>query len=111
MMKLEGISAENPDIAGTLVHVAVDGAYAGYIVISDEIKDDAARAILLLKASGIRKTIMLTGDARAPGEKTGSALGLDEVYSELLPDQKVEKLDGLRNEIVPGARLPLWETY
>ncbi len=105
MMQLEGISAENPDIAGTLVHVAVDGAYAGYIVISDEIKDDAARAILLLKASGIRKTIMLTGDARAPGEKTGSALGLDEVYSELLPDQKVEKLEWIKNEMRSGGKV------
>ena len=105
MMQLEGISAENPDIAGTLVHVAIDGVYAGYIVISDEIKDDAARAILLLKASGIRKTIMLTGDARAPGEKTGSALGLDEVYSELLPDQKVEKLEWIKNEMRSGGKV------
>ena len=105
MMKLEGISAENPDIAGTLVHVAVEGAYAGYIVISDEIKDDAERAIRLLKASGIRKTIMLTGDVRAAGEKTGSALGLDEVYSELLPDQKVEKLEWIKNEMRSGGKV------
>jgi len=105
MMQLEGISAENPDIAGTLVHVAIDGAYAGYIVISDEIKDDAERAIRLLKASGIRKTIMLTGDVRAAGEKTGSALGLDEVYSELLPDQKVEKLEWIKNEMRSGGKV------
>ena len=105
MMQLEGISAENPDIAGTLVHVAIDGVYAGYIVISDEIKDDAERAIRLLKASGIRKTIMLTGDVRAAGEKTGSALGLDEVYSELLPDQKVEKLEWIKNEMRSGGKV------
>ena len=63
------------------MHVAVDGAYAGYIVISDEIKDDAARAILLLKASGIRKTIMLTGDARAPGAVSYTHLTLPTIYS------------------------------
>ncbi|HOM43713.1 MAG TPA: heavy metal translocating P-type ATPase, partial [Bacillota bacterium] len=62
MMQLEGISAESPDIAGALVHIAIEGAYAGYIVISDEIKDDAERAVRLLKASGIKKTVMLTGD-------------------------------------------------
>lgn len=99
MMQLEGISAESPDIAGALVHIAIEGAYAGYIVISDEIKDDAERAVRLLKASGIKKTVMLTGDVRAAGEKAGSVLGLDEVYSELLPDQKVEKLEWIKNEM------------
>ena len=99
MMQLEGISAESPDIAGALVHIAIEGAYAGYIVISDEIKDDAERAVRPLKASGIKKTVMLTGDVRAAGEKAGSVLGLDEVYSELLPDQKVEKLEWIKNEM------------
>ncbi len=99
MMQLEGISEKSPDIAGALVHIAIEGAYAGYIVISDEIKDDAERAIRLLKASGIKKTVMLTGDVRAAGEKVGSALGLDEVHSELLPDQKVEKLEWIKNEM------------
>ena len=99
MMQLEGISEKSPDIAGALVHIAIEGAYAGYIVISDEIKEDAERAIRLLKASGIKKTVMLTGDVRAAGEKVGSALGLDEVHSELLPDQKVEKLEWIKNEM------------
>jgi len=99
MMQLEGISEKSPDIVGALVHIAIEGAYAGYIVISDEIKEDAERAIRLLKASGIKKTVMLTGDVRAAGEKVGSALGLDEVHSELLPDQKVEKLEWIKNEM------------
>ena len=105
MMQLEGISAESPDIAGALVHIAIEGAYAGYIVISDEIKDDAERAVRLLKASGIKKTVMLTGDVRAAGEKAGSVLGLDEVYSELLPDQKVEKLEWIKNEMRAGGKV------
>lgn len=98
MMELEGMEWENPDTIGTVVHIILDGSYAGYLVISDEIKEDAEEAIRLLKACGIRKTVMLTGDARAVGEKVGSKLGLDEVYWELLPDQKVEKLEQIEKE-------------
>lgn len=97
MMEAEGIEYDSPDTIGTVVHLVVDGAYAGYIVISDELKTDAEKAVRLLKASGIKNTVMLTGDARAVGEKVASRLGLDEVYSELLPDQKVERLEELKS--------------
>lgn len=99
MMQLEGVVYEAADTIGTVVHVVIDGVYAGYIVISDEIKEDAGKAIRFLKNSGIRRTVMLTGDVRTVGEKVGSKLGLDEVYSELLPDQKVEKLEAIKNEM------------
>ena len=95
MMQLEGIAYEAADTIGTVVHVVLDGVYAGYIIISDEIKEDAERAIRLLKNSGISKTVMLTGDVRAAGEKVALELGIDEVYSELLPDQKVEMLEAI----------------
>lgn len=97
MMEAEGIEYESPDTIGTVVHIVVDGAYAGYIVISDELKADAEKAVRLLKASGIRKTVMLTGDVRAVGEKVAARLGLDEVHSELLPDQKVLKLEEIKS--------------
>lgn len=97
MMHQSGLTGENPDIVGTLVHIAIDGVYAGYIVISDEIKEDAGKAIRLLKDSGIKKTVMLTGDVSTVGEKVSAALGIDEVYSELLPDQKVEKLEEIKD--------------
>ncbi|HYF84220.1 MAG TPA: heavy metal translocating P-type ATPase [Clostridia bacterium] len=95
MMEKEGLEWESPDTIGTVVHVVLDGAYTGYMVISDEIKEDAKEAIRLLKDIGIRKTVMLTGDVRTVGEKVAEKLGLDEVYSELLPDQKVEKLEAI----------------
>ncbi|GAA6439409.1 hypothetical protein K150096H7_31620 [[Clostridium] symbiosum] len=79
---------------GTVVHVAVDGNYAGYIVITDEVKEDAAKAINDLKRTGIQ-TVMLTGDNRVVAEKIAEELGLDKVYSELLPGDKVEKLEEL----------------
>jgi len=96
MMQQSGLTGESPDTAGTLVHLAIDGVYAGYIVISDEVKEDAEKAVRLLKDSGIRKTVMLTGDVRTVGEKIGAELGMDEVYSELLPDQKVERLEEIK---------------
>ncbi len=86
------------ELIGTVVHVAVDNQYAGYIVIADEIKEDAARAIRDLKAAGIRQTVMLTGDNKNVGEKVAKELGLDKVYAELLPADKVEKLEELFSE-------------
>ena len=80
---------------GTLVHVSIDGRYAGHIVISDEVKDDAAQAISQLKGLGIKKTVMLTGDAKEVGEDTARRLGLEEVYTELLPAGKVEQVEAL----------------
>ncbi|MBC8544802.1 heavy metal translocating P-type ATPase [Bianquea renquensis] len=80
---------------GTTVHVAVDGTYAGHIVISDEVKPDAKEAIRALKQQGVRKTVMLTGDAKAVGEGVAQELGLDQVYTELLPADKVERVEEL----------------
>jgi Cd2+/Zn2+-exporting ATPase len=82
-------------LPGTVVHVAVDHIYAGYILIADEIKKDSAKAMKELKAANIRQTVMLTGDSAVVASKVGKELGLDMVYSELLPEDKVEKLEEL----------------
>ncbi len=92
-MRKENIEFKQPETVGTLVHVAVDGKYAGYIVISDEVKEDSKQAIQKLKELGIKKTVMLTGDAKTVGEAVGKELGLDEVHAELLPQQKVEEIE------------------
>ena len=75
---------------GTVIHVAIDGAYAGQIVINDQIKPDSAEAITSLKALGVRKTVMLTGDRREVAEHVAQTLGIDEYHAELLPEEKVE---------------------
>ena len=80
---------------GTIIHVAIDGEYAGHIVISDIVKPHAAEAIRALKSAGVTKTVMLTGDAKQVADKVASSLGIDEVYSELLPADKVEKVEAL----------------
>ena len=86
------------DEVGTVVHVSVDGLYAGRIVISDLPKEDAAAAIAALKRSGVKRTVMLTGDTQAAAERTGAALGLDEVHAQLLPDQKAAIVEQLLAE-------------
>ena len=93
LMKRLNIPYINCHKVGTIIHMAVDGEYAGHIVISDVIKPGAKEAIASLKAAGIEKTIMLTGDAGAVAEQVASELGMDEVYSELLPAGKVEKVE------------------
>ncbi len=98
LMVKEDIEYSNVETIGTVVHIAVDKKYVGYIVISDEVKEDSARAIKALKAIGIKKTVMLTGDNKVVGTKVAKELGLDEVYAELLPDQKVEKVELLDKE-------------
>lgn len=80
--------------AGTIVHIAVDGKYSGYIIISDQLKPDAKEAVAQLKARGVR-TVMLTGDGKAAGEAAAKALGIDQVWAELLPAGKVEKVEEL----------------
>ena len=84
--------------AGTIVHVAVDGTYVGHIVISDRIKEDAAQAVKDLHAAGVRRTVMLTGDRRAVAESVAGQLGLDAFYAELLPQEKVERVEQLLPE-------------
>lgn len=93
LMRRESIVYAEPKESGTLVHLAIDGQYAGYIVIADEIKEDSLRAIRSLKKLGIKKIVMLTGDNKAVGEEIGAKLGVDEVRAELLPQHKVEELE------------------
>ena len=95
LMQKIGVKFSQDEIIGTAVHVAVDGKYSGYIVIADEVKEDAAEAIRLLKKANIRQTVMLTGDAKSVGEKVAKELGLDKVYTELLPGDKVDKVEEL----------------
>ena len=98
MRKLGVAFAEPEDVAGTVVHVTKDGVYAGYILIADEVKADAAQAIRELKEAGIRQTVMLTGDSKRIGERVSAQLGLDQVYAELLPADKVAKVEELFTE-------------
>ena len=84
---------------GPTVHVAVDGIYAGHIVISDEVKEDAKAAVAALKALGVRKAVMLTGDAKAVGEAVAADLGLDEVHTQLLPADKVDRVESLLKQV------------
>lgn len=95
LMEKNNISYAKEEIIGTAVHVAVDGRYSGYIVIADELKPDSVQAIKKLKAAGIRQTVMLTGDNKAAAEKVAGQLQLDQVYSELLPGDKVDRLEEL----------------
>ncbi|MDR1605329.1 MAG: cadmium-translocating P-type ATPase [Gracilibacteraceae bacterium] len=90
-----GIAFARPDTPGTVVYIAADGVFAGHIVIADELKPDSKKAIAALKALGVRQTVMLTGDSRDVGEKIGRELGLDAVWAELLPQDKVEQLEKL----------------
>ncbi|WML37770.1 heavy metal translocating P-type ATPase [Clostridium sp. OS1-26] len=95
MMEKQNIPYDKMQSIGTIVYVVVDRQYAGYIIISDEVKEDSAKAIKALKSVGIKKTVMLTGDNKVVAAKVGEDLGLDEIYSELLPDQKVERVEAL----------------
>ena len=95
LMERLGVSPIHCHCVGTIIHMALDGKYAGHIVISDVVKPHAAEAVQALKASGVRRTVMLTGDARKVAEQVAGELGIDEVYSELLPADKVEKVEEL----------------
>lgn len=93
------------ELVGTIVHVAVDGEYFGHIVISDEMKSDAREAVAALKSAGVRRTVMLTGDRREVGEDVAKQLGLDEVHTELLPAEKVERVEALLEAKADGQSL------
>ena len=90
---------------GTIIHMAIDGKYAGHIVISDIIKPHAKEAVQTLKASGVRTTVMLTGDTAKVADQVASSLGIDQVYSELLPADKVEKVEELLRRKPEKAKL------
>ena len=90
---------------GTIIHVAVDGVYMGHIVISDQVKEGAEQALRALKAAGVRKTVMLTGDSQAVGQAVAGQLGLDEVHAELLPGDKVDQVERLLQSKGPKEQL------
>lgn len=98
LMLLENIRFIKPGASGTAIHLTVDGTYAGYLVISDEIKEDAILAVRQLREIGVKKLVMLTGDNLATGNAIGTRLGLDAVYAGLLPHQKVEILEKLEGQ-------------
>ena len=95
LMEQAKINYEKLTDIGTILYVAIDNKFAGYIVIADKIKDDSKKTIEILKENGIKKTVMLTGDKKQVGENVADILGLDEVYTELLPDGKVKKVEEL----------------
>lgn len=105
LMEHLGISYINCHSVGTIVHMAINGEYAGHIVISDVIKPDAKATISALKASGIKKTVMLTGDLKKTADAVAAELGVDEVHSELLPENKVFEVEKLMKENEKGAKL------
>ena len=102
LMKSIEIACDDVTESGTVIHVAIDGKYAGYIVVSDIVKEETFDAISKLKAEGIRKTVMLTGDNRTTANGVAKAIGIDEVYSELLPGDKVEKIEKLMADRTSG---------
>lgn len=105
LMISENIKYNDEESIGSVVHVAINNVYAGNIVISDEVRVDSANAISELKSLGIRKIVMFTGDLKVISDNIGKRLGLDEVYSELLPADKVEKIESLETEKAHNGKL------
>ena len=105
LMKKLGVKYKDCHKVGTIIHIAVDGKYEGHIVISDVLKPHAEEVVSRLKKAGVKKTVMLTGDARAVAEQAAKALGIDEVCSELLPGDKVEKVEALLKQKTEKEKL------
>ena len=105
LMEARNIHAHECHMSGTIIHAAVDGLYAGHIVISDTLKEDSESAIRSLKEHGILKTVMLTGDKQAVANAVAEQLGIDEVHAELLPQNKVECVEKLLGECKNGEKL------
>ena len=106
LMKENGVSLpEQPEAPGTVILLALEGQYAGRLVITDQLKPGAKEAIQALKASGVGRTVMLTGDSQAAGQAAAKALGLDQVYAQLLPGDKVDQVEALLAEKQPGKTL------
>ena len=105
LMEKEGVQWEPCDLPGTIVHVTVEGRYAGHILISDLPKPEAKTLVEGLKAAGVKKTVMLTGDTEAAAKAVARDLGIDEVHAQLLPADKVERVEGLLAEKSPNAAL------
>ena len=105
LMNRENIAYTPSDAIGTVIYLACNGKYAGYIVIEDEVKADAPAAIRALKEVGVRKTVMLTGDAGAVGKKVAQKLGLDQAYTELLPADKVDRVEAMLKQTSEKGKL------
>ncbi|AMW98982.1 cadmium transporter [Rummeliibacillus stabekisii] len=105
LMNKENIAFKEPSEIGTIVHIALNRNYAGYIVIADELKEDSVQAVRSLKELGIKKTIMLTGDAASVAKSVGEKLGLDEVHAELLPQHKVEEIEKIDAQKNPKEKI------
>lgn len=105
LMDKLGIACDAPAAPGTVVHIAIDGRYAGYVLISDQLKPHAKAALQALKASGIKKTVMLTGDSASVAQSVAAQLGLDEFHAELLPGDKVERVEQLLAQNAKGELL------
>ena len=105
LMDKLGIACDAPAAPGTVVHIAIDGRYAGYVLISDQLKPHAKAALQALKANGIRKTVMLTGDSASVAQNVAAQLGLDEFHAELLPGDKVERVEQLLAQNAKGELL------
>lgn len=105
MMERIGVEWHDCEHVGTIIHVAINGEYAGHIVINDKVKDDSAEAISRLKQMGVSKTVMLTGDRRKVCEHVGQMLGIDEYHAELLPADKVSRVENLLTEKPEGSTL------
>ena len=105
LMEQEGLTACSIDLPGTLVHVAEDGCYLGCIRIADQVKEDAAKAIADLKRSGVKRTVMLTGDTEATAKAIARELGLDGYHAQLLPADKVTQLEQMLSHQAPGQKL------
>jgi Cd2+/Zn2+-exporting ATPase len=105
LLEQNGVPCKEIETAGTVVYVAVDGVLAGHLVIADELKADSREAVKALKKAGVKRIVMLTGDNRVTAKKTAGELGLDEVYAELLPQGKVEKLEELEKNKRPRGKI------
>ena len=105
LMNANGMDYHDCELTGTILHVSIDGRYAGHIVIADVVKEDAAEAITRLHAAGVRKTVMLTGDRAEVARAVSKQLGIDEFHAQLLPADKVAQVERLLSEEADGANL------
>lgn len=105
LMREEGIAYHDCELTGTILHVSIDGKYAGHIIIADVVKEDAAECIKRLHAAGVRKTVMLTGDRAEVAKAVAEKLGLDEYHSKLLPEDKVNQVERLLGETSEKGKL------
>ncbi len=105
MLHDENITHDSGHVAGTVVHVVVDSVYAGYITISDEIKEDSAAAVTELKKLGVQQIVMVTGDSRDVAQTVADKAGVDEVFAELLPEDKVTVIEGLQQKTIRNGKV------